>query len=452
MLLMMCVGLVTGTAFGASGADDTAFDVGMCTHFCQHKGVVELNIQSIQHAGIRSIRDEVGWSRVESTKGKLEMPAHFDEYVRYAAQQGIDVLLILDYGNPFYDDGNRPTSPEAVEGFCRYAEYVVEHFGDAVRQYEIWNEWDIPIGLPERHRKKDGEPNRGSADDYFNLLKVVYPRIKAVDPGVTVMGGCPTPGAVGNGWLERIIELGAIDCSDAISIHTYNYGRKGSDRTPEAWQKWMHEVQAMLRQYNDGADPDFYVTEMGWPTHVGERGTDPELSGSYLGRLYLLARTMPSFRGLWWYDFQDDGWSAEYNENNFGIVRPDLTPKPAYHVMTGLSSLIRTGEYLGRVNTEDDQLWGLRFQHDGEEAWAVWSGDDQERQVLLTFPQKVEALTLQELGHQPMDRSIGHREWAEGRDTTMDSDTLSLVVDHRPWLLRGELEGASITAVHPRTR
>ena len=36
---------------------------------------------------------------------------------------------------------------------------------------------------------------------------------------------------------------------------------------------------------------------MGWPTHVGKQGTEPELSASYLARLYLLARTSESFRG-----------------------------------------------------------------------------------------------------------------------------------------------------------
>ena len=90
---------------------------------------------------------------VEREKGKLAMPEQFDTYVRKAAAEGLNVLLILDYANRFYDDGDRPRSPEAIEGFCRYAEFVVRHFGKDVRMYEIWNEWDIGIGLPEQHRR-----------------------------------------------------------------------------------------------------------------------------------------------------------------------------------------------------------------------------------------------------------------------------------------------------------
>ncbi|MGB2866459.1 MAG: cellulase family glycosylhydrolase, partial [Sedimentisphaerales bacterium] len=124
-----------------------SFHVGVCTHFSQNKGIVEMNIRSMKNAGIAAIRDEVGWSAIEREKGKLAMPERLDHYVRSASKAGLDVMLILDYSNRLYDDGDRPRSAEAVEGFCRYAEFVVRHFGNDVRLYEIWNEWDIGIGL-----------------------------------------------------------------------------------------------------------------------------------------------------------------------------------------------------------------------------------------------------------------------------------------------------------------
>ena len=138
----------------AAHAAEDAFVIGACTHFSQGKGILDRNLERIKQAGIASIRDEVGWGAVEREKGKLAMPEQFDSYVRRAAAQGVNVLLILDYGNRFYDDGDRPRSPEAIEGFCRYAEFVVRHFGKAVRLYEIWNEWDISIGMPSKYRPR----------------------------------------------------------------------------------------------------------------------------------------------------------------------------------------------------------------------------------------------------------------------------------------------------------
>ncbi len=420
------------------------FYVGVCTHFSQDKGIVEMNIESMKNAGIGAIRDEATWSSLEREKGRLVMPERYNHYVRRASAAGLDVMLILDYANRFYDDGDRPRSAEAIEGFCRYAEFVARHFGKAVRLYEIWNEWDIGIGLRKPYNVG------GSPEDYIKLLRAVYPRIKAIEPGATVIAGGCTSGGVKKGWFEKIIQLGALDYCDAVSIHSYNYGSKFPERSPEACSAWMDDVQKMLRKYNKGKDVPFYVTEMGWPTHIGKRSTEPELSASYLARLYLLARTSSSFRGLWWYDFQDDGWRREYNENNFGIVRPDLTPKPHYYVMSDISDLIARAEYIDRLKTKDDNLWVLRFRHEQRDFWALWSSDDKDRQVILQtkFPPK--RLMIQQLGHKPYESGWGFRDWV-GRKGEYISDRLSIVVGPRPFLISGDLAGVSVLQTIPRT-
>jgi len=443
--------LIPATVIAAEAGQESArseadrFLVGACTHFSQGKGIVEMNLDSIRRAGIDSIRDEVGWGSVERQKGRLVMPEPYDTYVRRAAQKGVEVLLILDYSNRFYDDGDRPRSDEAIAGFCRYAEFVVRHFGNDVRLYEIWNEWDIGIGLPKPYRKG------GSPEDYVKLLKAVYPRIKAADPGVTVMAGGSTSGGVKRGWLEGIVKLGALDYCDAISIHSYNYNDKFPARGPDACSVWMTGVQEMLRRYHDGRDVPFHVTEMGWPTHVTKGGTDPQLSASYLARLYLLARTSPSFKGLWWYDFQDDGWNPEHNENNFGLVRPDLTPKPAYHVMTDISELVAKGEYIDRLRSDDQDLQVMRFRHDGRDCWALWSSDDRDRQVILEtrFPDRV--LTVQQLGHEAYLTKWGYRDWV-GRGGELVTHRLSIVVGHRPFIIAGDLSGVSVVETISRRR
>ena len=432
-------------AAGAASAQEDGFVIGACTHFSQGKGLLERNIESLKQAGIASIRDEVGWGAIEREKGKLAMPAQFDAYVRAAAGEGLNVLLILDYANGFYDDGDRPRSPEAIEGFCRYAEFVVRHFGKDVRLYEIWNEWDIGIGLPKKYDKG------GSAEDYVKLLKAVYPRIKAADPGVTVIVGASTSGAVKKGWLEEVVKLGGLGFCDAISIHSYNYSDRFPERGPEACSAWMTGVQAMLRTYNDGKDVPFYVTEMGWPTHVARHGTDPELSASYLARLYLLARTSPSFAGIWWYDFQDDGWNPQYNEDNFGLVRPDLTPKPAYHVMADIAPLVASGEYVGRVEAKDESLWVLRFKVGSSDRWALWSADDKDRQVILETESSDRPLTIQQTGADARLVKWGFRDWTSRRSEPA-ANRLSLVVGARPVLIGDDLSGVSVAQIIPRFR
>lgn len=443
--LTVCLLLFALCIANAAVARADRFIVGACTHFCQYKGVLERNLESIKQAGIASIRDEVVWAALEREKGKLVMPEAYDTYVRRVAEEGLSVLLILNYANRFYDDGDRPRSPEAIEGFCRYAEFVVRHFGSDVRLYEVWNEWDIGIGLPKKYNKG------GSPEDYVKLLKAVYPRIKAVDPGITVMAGASTSGGVKRGWLEEIIKLGALDYSDAISIHSYNYNEPFPQRGPEACAAWMIGVQQMLRGYNDGKDVPFYVTEMGWPTHVGRGGTDPQLSASYLARLYLLAKTSPSFKGLWWYDFQDDGWDPKYNEHNFGLVRPDLTPKPSYHVLADIAPIAVDGRYVDRLATSDESLWVLRFKMGEEDCWALWSADDTDRQVILQtdFPDRPP--TIRQAGHNAYPMHWGFRDWTN-RGSPYAPNRLSVVVGHRPTLIGTDLSGVSIVEIISRSR
>ena len=436
-LLWMALLPATGTA-----ADP--FVVGACTHFGQGKGLLKANLSMMRQAGISSFRDEVGWRAIERTKGQYEMPPAWDEFVNEGRKTGIEPLLILDYGNPLYDNGDKPRSAEAIEAFTKYAEFVARHFQGRVKLYEVWNEWDIAIG----------SKTAGSADDYAALLKAVYPRIKAVDRSITVLGGAPTPGGVKNGWLERILEQGALRFMDALSIHTYMYSETGRARGPEAWAEWMAQVETLAQKYSGGKPVPLQITEMGWPTQIDRRGTPPEVSAAYLARLFLLARTMPFLKGIWWYDFQDDGWNAAYNENNFGIVRPDLTPKPSWFVMAGVGALAARGEYLGRVEAADPDVWVLRFREPGgTQTWAVWSAHpDDGWQITLKSPQQdAPNLTVREADLTAFQREWGSRNWAEARGTAAAApDQFDLVVRGMPWLITSGLEGASVPSVKRR--
>jgi hypothetical protein len=447
LLVAVLVGLVVGVARAGApsprAVGKPAFYVGVCAHFGQNKGIPELNLALMKAAGINSLRDELSWSGVERKRGQHAVPPDKTATFRRAAELGIHPMLIFDYANRLYDGGDRPRSAEALEGYARYGQFLAEHFGPAVHLYEVWNEYDIGIGMPEPFRQG------GSPEDYVRMLQRVYPQVKQAAPHATVVGGAPTPGGVRKGWLEEIVKLGALDHCDVLSIHTYNYSGKPEERTPEAWCRWMHEVHQMLRKHNGGKDVPLFVTEMGWPTHVGKpNSTPPELSASYLGRLYLLARTLLFMRGVWWYDYQDDGWDPGHNEHNFGIVRPDLTPKPSYHVMADVADLAARGEYLGRVETGDAAMWILCFRLDGEERWAAWSSDDEPRQILLRTDAPDSPLVIHELGHAPITRGWGYRPWAvRGGRAELVPDQAALVVGHRPWLLRGGLHAARLVRV-----
>jgi hypothetical protein len=334
------------------------FDLGVVTHFGQNKGNVQANLSLIQQMGATSIRDEVHWSSVEHQKGQYAMPASAETFVNASVAKGLKPLLTLDYGNPFYDNGDKPISDAAIEGYAKYAEFVVSQFKGRVSMYEIWNEWDGGVG----------KTTPGTPDTYVKLLKVVYPRLKAIDPNLVIIGGGVTGGAIRGTWFGQMLAGGALSVSDAISIHQYIYSSHG---TPEKLMSNLAAVEDTLRSYHGGQDFPLYLTETGWPTITG--GTLPVEAGDFNAETILLTGAMSYLKGIWWYDFQDDGVSASNVEFNFGLVHADLSPKPGFFALTSVTSWTQGAEFTGRITTSDPAVDGGKFLlPNGQEGMAIW--------------------------------------------------------------------------------
>src|SRR5438067_8143033 len=156
--------LANGWLLNASAAAD-GFIAGIGTHVTSDQG-----LSLIREAGISWLRDDIAWEQVEREKGVFVMPERYERYVDESLRRGIKPLLILCYGNKLYDGGSYPISDEALEAYTRFAEFVVTHFKDRVQLFEIWNEWNIGVGMPP-------ETQPGKADCYVALLRKVYPRL-----------------------------------------------------------------------------------------------------------------------------------------------------------------------------------------------------------------------------------------------------------------------------------
>jgi polysaccharide biosynthesis protein PslG len=349
--------------FAGIASAQEAFLEGVCTHFGQNKGDVQTNLNLIRQSGVSSIRDEMFWQGVEHQRGQYAIPKNSEYYVTTSVALGLKPLLSLDYGNPLYDHGDKPTSDEAIEGYARYAEFVVRHFKGRVALYEIWNEWDGSVG----------KTTPGTAQAYVKLLKIVYPRLKKIDPNLVIIAGGVSGGGVRGQFLREMLEGGALSAADGISFHQYIFSSKGNGRTPETLMDNINRVEEMVRNYNGNKEFPLYLTETGWPTHQGPGGTTPEEAGDFFAQTLLLARTLPFLQGVWWYDFQDDGSNPERTEDNFGLVHTDLTPKPGFFGLSTITRWINGAGSFSRVRASDPLVDGVKFRvANGQETIAIW--------------------------------------------------------------------------------
>ena len=321
------------------------------THFRQYRSGVDELLDLIEGAGIGWIRDEVYWSEVEKKKGVFEFPPQYDHYLKAARTRGIQVLLILDFGNVLYsgaEKGGPPTKTDR-QAFARYCGEVVKRYGPlGVRHFEIWNEPNASMFW-----KPQPDP-----EDYAKLLEAAYKSCKDADPGSTVLG-CSTSGTDID-FIGGVLAAGGGRFMDAISFHPYC-----QPLPPE--QRLLDDI-ARLKAL--APEKPLWITEIGYPTHAGAAGVHEETQANYLVRTFLLARSSPAVERVFWYDFQNDGDDRAEGDFNFGVVRRDNTPKPSYGAFKTMTSLVRDlppAEFRG---TGDTYL--LTFVREKDRLTAVW--------------------------------------------------------------------------------
>jgi hypothetical protein len=389
----------------------------------------------LKEAGGMANRDDFTWAACETEKGVITVKESYIHYLDRCRGLGLTTICILDYGNKFYEGGGYPRDPESIEAFTRYAETVVKTFNGKVKFYQVWNEWDGGCGMKDH--------GRGDAESYVRLIASVYPRIKAIDPSIVVIANSV---CTGDSFLKKTIDLGVLKYCDAIALHTYIYKKQGNTLEDE-WRPRMENVDKMLREANDGREFPLYITEVGWPTHVGSHGATEEYSADSMARVYLHAISLPFIKGVWWYDFRDDGWDPKYNEYNFGMLRNDFTPKLSYFVYRDLTQFLKGASFVERIDAKDPKVWVMKYKkQDGKTVLALWSEyKDIDPQLTLDNPNAAGSeFTLCRLGNGSMQRNFV-------KNPQKEYGKFSLVIKGaRPWLMEGDLGSVQVVSMVKR--
>ncbi|MCC7494725.1 MAG: beta-galactosidase [Fimbriimonadaceae bacterium] len=274
-------------------------------------------------AGVKWSREELQWHRLEPERGKFDW-TYYDQMLATAQRHGISVYGLLAYWSRW----TKAYTPEGVTDYVAWVRQVVRRYKDRVKHWEIWNEPNIFFWS-------------GPKELYPVMLQQAYRAIKEEDPTAQVLG-CSTAG-IDRGFIQRCLDAQAP--FDILTIHPYR-----GQLDDKAFAKELRDVQALV-----GGRP-VWITEMGWPTQLNG-GVDERTQAQLLARCYLTAVASGACTNISWYDFRNDGGDPFYNEHNFGVVRGDLTPKPAYRA---LATVCRTLALAPRpVAGLPDRVWGV---------------------------------------------------------------------------------------------
>ena len=345
-------------------------------------------IKMIADAGFRWVRMDFKWDATEREPGRYDF-ASYDRLLAALDQHKIPALLILDYGNPLYDNGAPPRNEAARQAFARWAVAAAKHFVGRGVIWEVYNEPNNSMFWP-------AQPN---VNEYVALALAVGRAFRSETPNEKLVG--PATSGIDIPFLEACFKAGLLDYWSAVSVHPY---RKSDPETAANDYCRLRELIARYRTRSgsDGinrstsasSNNDIPIISGEWGYSSVWRGLSEEKQGALLAREMMtnLANNIPISI---WYDWRDDGVDPKEAEHHFGMVRHAyqdgrnsiFEPKPAYLAAKTLSATLDGYAYQRRLAVGSDNDYVLVFAKGDDLRYAAWTTSSSAHRIVIPISQ-----------------------------------------------------------------
>ncbi|HAK93848.1 MAG TPA: hypothetical protein DCM87_02260 [Planctomycetes bacterium] len=307
-------------------------------------------------AGVAWTRDRLSWRDIEPGKGDFTKgPTTYDTAADAQAAHGLDVLQVFHDTPVWAAAVTKSTArfPHDLRDAYRFCKAMGARFAGRVRAWEPWNEANI-------------ESFGGhTAAEMCSFQKAAYLGIKAGDPAAIVgwnaYAGVPTPL-----HTKTVIANEAWPYFDTYNIHTYDrpdtYAENWAPAREAACGKplWITESDRGMKY--DSPGPWYEL-----PRH-GEILKAHFMAQSYASSIFAGAARH--------FHFILGHYTEDWNKVQFGLLRLNFTPRPAYAALAAIGRFLAGARPLGRQRIAPDGLvYAFRAKPDGVEqdvlvAWA----------------------------------------------------------------------------------
>ncbi|MBA3944451.1 MAG: hypothetical protein H0X37_07790 [Herpetosiphonaceae bacterium] len=380
-------------------------------------GQVANTVQRAADANVSWVRyNNITWSAVENVRGSRNWAAVSGAEAELVAlvNHGTQPILTITGTPPWAQQvpgsGCGPINPSAQAAFASFMHDLVARYSAPpfnIRYYEIWNEPDAPIVVNNQVWGCWGD----STDAYYgggkfgDILKVLYPAIKAANPAAqVVLGGLllgcdPSNPPAGNDctsgkFLEGILRDGAGNAFDLLAYHAYNAWAPQQadwDLTAPNWNQRggslvgkLSLVRGVLQQYGVTNKP--IIMDEGGLLYYGDAAGAGNTTyyadeANYVVRLYTRSWAN-GLVGAVWFTLNGPGW------HNAGLLDANQQPRPAYTTFKFLSTQLQNATYAGPLSTGNVE--GYAFHKSGVTYQVYWTNDSSTAQ--LTLPTGTQAV------------------------------------------------------------
>lgn len=297
-------------------------------------------------AGVSWVRDRLRWGEIQPAPGSLAAGrTTYDTSAEAQADAGLRVLQVFhdtpDWARESGASGSRFAGD--LRHVFRSAESLARRFKGRVSAWEPWNEANV------------ASFGGHTVDQMCSWQKAAWLGFKSGDPEVTVgwnaTAAVPTPQ-----HTRGVLANETWPYYDTYNIHTYD---------------WAHSYEALWGPAREAtAGRELWVTE-------ADRGTphmkdppwydqDPrleELKAEWMAQSY--AQSL--FGGARRHFHFILGHYHEPNGVQFGLLRLDLTPRPAYVALAAVGRLLAGAKPIGRWRpARDAHLYAFEAWPNGE--------------------------------------------------------------------------------------
>jgi hypothetical protein len=313
-------------------------------------------------AGVNWIRDRLTWQELEPKPGQFTKAATtYDSSAAIQVSYGLKVLQVFhstpDWAWDTKLDGEHPSGRFArdLRDVYRFCEAMAERFKGRVLAWEPWNEANVSTF------------GGHTIDEMCSFQKAAYLGFKAGDPSVTVCWNvyttAPTPR-----HTQGLLDNEEWSYFDTYNIHTYDwahdYERLWAPALLAACSKpiWVTEADRGLKF----VDPEPWC----------ELSREDEIrKAHYIAQSFASSFYAGSVRHFY---FILGNYYEKSNGVQFGLLRKDMTPRPAYVALAAVGRLLAGAKCLGQwtiPESEDAYVIAFRARPDGLErdllvAWA----------------------------------------------------------------------------------
>jgi hypothetical protein len=332
--------------------------MGLGVKFSQKQPLSDLEM--LTDLGVRWVRDDESWGRVERTPGVYEFPDDFKKRLAFYKAKNIGICYGMWYDNTraYPNTPENPHNSVNPEAYGKYAAACARMLKESGVEFvlEVWNEPHNFVLAKLIGGDRRGEPPCQWLDHYIKMLHAAVKEVKAFDPTIKVLSNEDL-----TLFHYRFLEAGLPPDLDGFAFHPY---MRGSSSNPEVAQEGSgsspaapfvlvdpdKSFRSMVRRLREQAEikmgktPELWITEFGCPVreNVGPdfkyslgKATEYELTG-ILVRAFIGAEAAGVKTFLWF-----SSWDGP--DGPMGLLSVDGHKRQSYYAYKTLSNQL--GEY-----------------------------------------------------------------------------------------------------------